>query len=61
MQERQSHDMRYMSGPPVEFRRVPMHCLLCRSRQQQHLLQLAANTGCIRMKRATTTDTDTEA
>ena len=33
------HDLWYGPGPPAEFRRVPKHCLLLWSGQQQHLLQ----------------------
>ena len=33
------HDLWYRPGPLAEFRRIPMHCLSYRSRQQQHLLQ----------------------
>ena len=32
------HDLWYRPGPLAEFRRIPMRCLLYRSRQQQHLL-----------------------
>ena len=32
------HDLWYRPGPLAEFRRIPMHCLSHRSRQQQHLL-----------------------
>ena len=32
-------DLRYRTGSPAEFRRVPMHCLSLWSGQQQHLLQ----------------------
>ena len=32
-------DLWYKPGPLAEFRRIPMHCLSHRSRQQQHLLQ----------------------
>ena len=32
------HDLWYGLGPPAEFRRVPMHCLLHWSGQVQHLL-----------------------
>ena len=32
------HDLWYRPGPLAEFRRIPMHCLSYRSRQQQHLL-----------------------
>ena len=33
------HDLWYRPVPLAEFRRIPMCCLSCRSRQQQHLLQ----------------------
>ena len=33
------HDLWYRPGPLAEFRGIPMRCLSCRSRQQQHLLQ----------------------
>ena len=33
------HDLWYRPGPLAEFRRIPMRCLLYRSRQLQHLLQ----------------------
>ena len=39
------HDLWYRSGPLAEFRRVPMRCLLYKSRQQQHLLQWLQTLG----------------
>ena len=38
----EDHDLRYRPGPPAEFRRVSMRCLLHWSGQQQHLQQLQA-------------------
>ena len=35
----------YRPGPLAEFRRIPMHCLSYRSRQQQHLLQWLQTLG----------------
>ena len=39
------HDLWYRPGPLAEFRRIPMHCLSYRSRQQQHLLQWLQTLG----------------
>ena len=35
----EAHDLWYRPGPPAEFRRVSMRCLLHWGGQQQHLLQ----------------------
>ena len=47
---RQSHDLGYGTGPPAEFRRVSMRCLLHWSGQQQHLLQWLQALGAQEMQ-----------
>ena len=48
------HDLRYGTGPPAEFRRVSMRCLLRWSGQQQHLLQWLQALGAQEMQWAQT-------
>ena len=43
-------------GPPAEFRRVSMHCLLHWSGQQQHLLQQLQSLGTQEMQWAQALD-----
>ena len=52
----QSHDLWYRSGPPAEFRWVPMCCLSHWSRQQQHLLQWLQALGAQEMQWAQASD-----
>ena len=44
----EGHDLWYRPGPPAEFRQIPMHCLLYRSRQQQHLMQWLQTLGALK-------------
>ena len=50
------HDLWYRSGPPAEFRRVSVHCLLHWSGQQQHLLQRLQALGAQEMQWAQALD-----
>ena len=44
------HDLRYRTGPSVEFRQVPMRRLSYWSGQQQHLLQWLQALGAQEMQ-----------